>query len=95
MGTVVFPDADVKVFLDADLTERARRRLLEQGGDPADAAALAAEADAIAARDKRDPEREISPLRRPDDATVLDTTGLGFEEQVDAVVALVREKTGI
>lgn len=90
MGTVVFPDADLKVFLNADLQERARRRLLEEGGDADDAEAVATEAASIAARDKRDSERAVSPLRRPDDAVDLDTTGLDFEEQVEAVVTRVR-----
>ena len=94
MGTVVFPDADVKVFLRADLSVRARRRLLEQGGAVDDPEAVAREAEAIALRDRHDSEREISPLRRPDDAVELDTSRLGFEEQVEAVVALVREHLG-
>lgn len=93
MGTVVFPDADVKVFLSADLEERARRRLLERTGSAADGDALAREAEEIAARDKRDSERELSPLRRPDDAVDVDTTGMSFEEQVDTVVSLVRART--
>ncbi len=90
MGTVVFPDAEVKVFLSADLIERARRRLLERGGTAADPNLLAREAEAIALRDRRDSERKISPLQRPDDAVCIDTTHLDFDAQVDAVVALVR-----
>lgn len=89
MGTVVFPDADVKVFLTADLEERARRRLAEHG-EPVDTDSLAREGDRIDARDRRDSERDISPLRRPEDATVLDTTELPFEEQVRRVVELVQ-----
>ena len=88
MGTVVFPDAEVKVFLVADLGERARRRLLQSGTEPADAT-LAAEAEAIARRDEQDSEREASPLRRPEGAVEIDTTGLAFDEQVDAIVRLV------
>jgi cytidylate kinase len=94
MGTVVFPDADVKVFLVADLRERARRRLLEQGSAAPDEAELAAEAARIGERDERDAGRAVSPLRRPDDAVDLDTTRLGFEEQVQAVVALVASREG-
>lgn len=93
MGTVVFPDAEVKVFLVAALRERARRRLLEQGGaDPTDSE-ISEEARRIAERDERDSQREISPLRRPLDAVALDTTSLSFEEQVDAIVALVRARS--
>jgi len=92
MGTVVFPDAEVKVFLVADLGERARRRLLEQGSAPPSRGELDAEAARIAERDERDAGRAVSPLRRPDDAVDLDTTRLGFEEQVQAVVELVRTR---
>jgi cytidylate kinase len=93
MGTVVFPDADVKVFLVADLEERARRRLLQGGGEPAHADEVAAEARAIAERDQRDSGREVSPLRKAEDAVEIDTTGLSFEDQVDAIVALVDRLT--
>jgi len=95
MGTVVFPDAEVKVFLVADLGERARRRLLEQVGSPPSDREVAEEVLRIAARDARDAGREISPLRRPDDAVDLDTTRLTFEEQVSAVVELARARTGV
>ncbi|MDP2959361.1 MAG: (d)CMP kinase [Longimicrobiales bacterium] len=95
MGTVVFPDAEVKVFLVADLGERARRRLLEQVGSPPSDQEVAEEVLRIAARDARDAGREISPLRRPDDAVDLDTTRLTFEEQVSAVVELARARTGV
>jgi cytidylate kinase len=79
MGTVVFPDAEVKVFLVADLEERARRRLLQDGSGSDDPSAVAAEAAAIARRDAQDSERDISPLREPEGALVIDTTGLSFE----------------
>jgi len=92
MGTVVFPDADVKVFLVADLEERARRRLLQEGA-PTDAEAVASTAAAIARRDEQDSGRDISPLRRPEGALELDTTGLSFEAQVDAIVDRVRRLT--
>ncbi|NNM34388.1 MAG: (d)CMP kinase, partial [Gemmatimonadetes bacterium] len=92
MGTVVFPDADVKVFLVAELGERARRRLLERTGRPPPPDEVSTEAEIIAARDKRDSERRISPLRRPDEAADLDTTGMDFEEQVEAIVSMVRSR---
>lgn len=89
MGSVVFPGAEVKVYLVADLTERARRRLKEGGGsDPADDE-VEREASVIAERDRQDSERELSPLRKPEDAHLIDTTRLDFEEQVKAIVALV------
>jgi cytidylate kinase len=94
MGTVVFPDAEVKVFLVADLRERARRRLVEQGTAFPASADIDAEAARIAERDERDAGRAVSPLKRPDDAVDLDTTRLDFEEQVRAVVGLVRARTG-
>lgn len=94
MGTVVFPHAEVKVYLDAGLEERARRRLLERHGRPPSEDELAREVQAIAERDRRDSTRAHSPLRKPDDAHVLDTTGLDFQAQVDAVVALVRRALG-
>ncbi|HSM61139.1 MAG TPA: (d)CMP kinase [Longimicrobiales bacterium] len=94
MGTVVFPEADVKVFLVADLGERARRRLLERTGREPTPREVDAEADALARRDRSDSLRSLSPLRRPEDALDVDTTRLGFEEQVDAVVRRVRALTG-
>jgi cytidylate kinase len=93
MGTVVFPSADVKVFLVADVEERARRRLREQEGAAYDAAALARQVEAITDRDRRDSERETSPLKKASDAHEIDTTGLRFQEQVDEVVALIRRLT--
>lgn len=91
MGTVVFPNADVKVFLTADLRERARRRVRERtGGDDPDEARVDREVGRIAERDRRDSEREISPLRRPEGALVVDTTARTFEEQVRTVVDRVK-----
>jgi cytidylate kinase len=93
MGTVVFPDADVKVYLVADLEERARRRLRERGGEGPTAEHLAEQARALASRDEVDAGRDISPLRVPAGAVRIDTTHLAFEEQVEAVVELVRRLT--
>jgi len=88
IGTVVAPDAEVKVFLTAEAAERARRRALELGED---ATAVLAEQ---ARRDRRDEERRVSPLRAADGAVVLDTTRLGVEEVVARVVELVRGAQG-
>jgi 3-phosphoshikimate 1-carboxyvinyltransferase len=93
MGTVVFPEAEVKVFLVADLEERARRRLLQEGRD-ASPEAVAEEARRLRERDRTDEEREASPLRQPTDAHVLDTTHLSFPEQVGRIVGWVRDHTG-
>ena len=91
IGTVVFPDAPVKVFLTASPEERARRRLAQRGSriDPAE---LAREAQALAARDHADSIRPVAPLRAAADAVRLDTTDLSLDEQADRVVALARER---
>jgi cytidylate kinase len=91
IGTVVFPDAPLKVFLTASPAERARRRL-EQRGDRVSPDELAREAEALAARDRADSTRPVAPLVAAADATVLDTTRLSLAEQVDRVVALARER---
>ncbi|HKJ03698.1 MAG TPA: (d)CMP kinase [Longimicrobiales bacterium] len=90
MGSVVFPRAEVKVFLVADLKVRARRRLLERREGEPTPGEVDDEARRIAERDRVDSQREISPLRRPDGAVDLDTTALSFEAQVRTVVDLVR-----
>jgi cytidylate kinase len=91
MGTIVFPDAEVKIFLTADLAARAERRLLQQGS-ATPAAEIEAELRRLAERDRIDSERAAAPLRRPRDATVIDTTLLSFDEQVDRIVGLVRSR---
>jgi cytidylate kinase len=90
MGTVVFPHAATKVFLDADPRERARRRLGDQGRTRPSDEEVGQEADRLLDRDRRDRERELAPLRAAPDAWVLDTTHLGFEEQVEAIVVRAR-----
>lgn len=90
MGTVVFPTADLKVFLTADLDTRARRRLLESGVPQPDPADIRAEAHRLRERDRIDAGRALAPLRRPHDAVDLDTTALQFEEQVRRIVTLAR-----
>ena len=91
MGTVVFPQAWVKVFLQADLRERARRRLGDQGVDHPSGAEVEAEAERLGARDRQDAGREVAPLRKPEGALVVDTTDLSFQEQVDRIAAYARE----
>jgi CMP/dCMP kinase len=92
MGTVVFPGADVKLFLTAELDTRARRRLLEQETAEPDAGAVREETVRLAERDRVDMERPVAPLRPAPDAIHLDTTHLDFDEQVDRIVSIVRER---
>lgn len=88
IGTVVLPDADLKLFLDASLDERARRRAEERGLDPAgkDAAAILA---ALRERDRLDSTRAIAPLHPAADARIIATDGNRFEDTVDAVVGAI------
>jgi len=87
MGTVVFPHADVKVYLVADLTERARRRLRDEGIDEPTDEDVSRQSSSMAGRDRQDSEREHAPLRKAEDAHLIDTTRLSFQEQVDTIVA--------
>lgn len=86
IGTVVSPDAPLKVFLTASAEERARRRAAQTGEDAA--SVLAAQRE----RDERDVSREHSALRAADDAVGIDTTGLAFDEVVARVAGLARER---
>ena len=88
VGTVVFPDADVKFFLVADLDARARRRL-DQSGPGAEAQSFETIRADMAARDRRDESRALAPLRAAPDAETLDTTDLTIDQQVARVVAAV------
>lgn len=91
MGTVVFPEADVKVFLTCSAEERARRRykqLKEKGLD----ANLADLARTIAERDERDASRPVAPLKPADDAVIIDSSHLGIDEVVTRVLRLVNER---
>ena len=91
IGTVVFPDAPLKVFLTASPDERARRRLAQRG-DAIDAAELRRESDALDARDRADSTRPVAPLKPAPDAIPLDTTRLSLAQQVDHVVALAHQR---
>lgn len=92
IGTVVFPEADLKIYLEADPRTRARRRLADLLAQGVDISFESVEAD-LQRRDEHDSGREHSPLARADDAIVTDTTDLTIEEQVDIVEALVRERS--
>ena len=88
LGTVVFPDAEVKIYLDADLATRAARRCRELRARGI-AVSLEAVAEDLARRDDRDQSRADSPLKAADGAKHVDTSGMALEEQVAAVLAVV------
>ena len=83
-GTVIFPYADVKIFLVADLKERARRRAFETGENFDEVLRI------IEKRDKEDSERDIAPLIKPDDAYEVDTTGKSIEDVYNEIMGINR-----
>ncbi len=85
-GTVIFPDADLKLFLVASVDERAARRAIDENGDVEEIKKL------IEQRDKQDRERQIAPLVKAEDAIEIDTTDIGPEEVYDIAVKLIKEK---
>jgi cytidylate kinase len=89
IGSVVFPEAEVKVFLTASVDERARRRHAElvRAGRSAELDAVRGE---VVERDRRDSSRPIAPLIRAKDATIVDSSTLGIDEVVESIAALVR-----
>ena len=91
IGTVVFPDADLKLFLVASPEERARRRVgqLRKAGQRADLQQVLRD---IELRDRRDTEREVSPLRQAPDAVLVDTTGNTVEQTLDQLLQIVAER---
>lgn len=91
IGTVVAPDALLKVFLTASLEERARRRLRDVGNDETPEHLMDMRK-ALGDRDSADSEREVSPLKQPPDAVMIDTTGKGVPEVVSEIVGLVKER---
>ena len=99
IGTVVFPDAEVKVFLTADPRERARRRVLQRHENdraPLDDAALEAEVDrtleALKTRDKLDSSREVAPLIAAEDAVHIDSTSHTIDEVVSIIEGLIAQR---
>jgi len=91
IGTVVFPHADVKVFLDADPAERVRRRFEESKakGEPVSESQLAAQ---MRERDQRDSTRADAPLSQAPDAVYLDSTGLTLDQVEEAILKIVRSR---
>ena len=93
IGTIVIPDAEVKIFMTAAPEVRAQRRFLQlqQQGKPADYDQIF---DEIQKRDYQDSHRDYHPLKQADDAVLLDTSNMTKEENIEAVIDLIREKTG-
>lgn len=92
IGTAVFPDAGLKIFLEADPEVRALRRLAEQGTTDPDDATLLEEVRRLSERDRLDSEREVAPLRKAEDAVRVDTTALTVEEQIEAILELAKAR---
>ena len=94
IGTVVLPDAQVKIYLTAAAEARARRRWreLEQRGTPQPYETVLAD---IQARDYSDINRPVAPLRQAEDAVLLDTTEMNFQQSRDAILNIIREKVSV
>ena len=92
MGTVVFPDADYKFYLDADVAERARRRYEEIAAKSRGSDYQKVEEDLII-RDKQDRERKIAPLKPAEKAVLIDSTNMSIQEVLDKMVSLIRFQT--
>lgn len=90
IGTVVFPDAEVKVYLDASPEERARRRVVQNAERGVGSTDLKDVLDDIKRRDHEDMNREFAPLSKAADANVIDSTEMTFDEVVDAICALAK-----
>ena len=93
IGTVILPNADLKIFLTADVRDRARRRYEElraKGMEKPFDEVLAE----MEQRDEQDTQRAAAPLKAADDAVLLDTSGNTLEESIDEVCRLISEKTG-
>ncbi len=89
IGTVVFPNADVKIYLDATPEERAKRRFNQNIANGIDGGSYEEILNAIIERDYRDSHREIAPLKQAEDAIYLDSTNLSIEEVVEEIIKLI------
>ena len=94
IGTVVLPDAEVKIFLTASAQVRAERRCreLEERGTPQPFPEVLRD---IESRDYRDTHRTAAPLRQAEDAVLLDTSALSFQESRETLLRIIRERTGL
>ena len=93
IGTVVLPDAELKIYLEVTVEERARRRAAERGLSP-DSEEAATILEDLRRRDRLDSNREVAPLRIPDDAVIVRSDDRGFEDTVAEVVSIIREREG-
>lgn len=93
IGTVVFPHANVKIYLDASAEERAKRRV-KQNQEKGIITSYEEVLKNIMDRDRRDSTREIAPLKKADDAIYLDTTNMTIEEVTNQIVKIIQEQTG-
>lgn len=93
IGTIVIPDAEVKIFMTAAPEVRAKRRYLQlmEAGKPADYDAIF---DEIQKRDYQDSHRDYHPLKQADDAVFLDSSEMDLDENIEAVIQIIQEKTG-
>lgn len=94
IGTVVFPQAELKIYLDASPEERARRRAADPAHTSSRTSDVAHVAQDLAARDKSDSTRSVAPLAQAPDAVYIDTTGVAVDDVVARVLALVHDKAG-
>lgn len=94
LGTAVFPDADLKFYMDASLKERAKRRFLEMKNSD-NSVTLEDVMENLRSRDEKDQNRDNDPLKRADDAIIIDTTGKSFEEQVREMISIINEKLNL
>ncbi len=91
IGTVVFPGAQVKIFLTAGVEERARRRFAEMGAGQSALTLAATQAD-MEQRDRRDSERAVAPLRQAENAVAIDSTGLSIEAVMERIMQEIKKK---
>lgn len=94
IGTVVFPDAEIKFYLSASVEERARRRCEELTGKGVEVTFVETVADVVE-RDRQDSERDIAPLRQAEDAVLIDSSGLSIDEVLSEMVAMCRGKINV
>lgn len=94
IGTVVFPNADIKIYIDCSLEERAKRRLLDLKRAQVNTNHEKVKQE-LEGRDKMDSKRDFSPLRIPEGAEIIDTTNLTIEEQVERVLKLIHSLEGV
>ena len=95
IGTVIFPDADIKFFLSASVDERAKRRLIELEASGADAPSFEEVKSQIIQRDYGDSTRKIAPLKIASDAIELDTSSMTLDEVVKSMECLAKSKLGL